>query len=73
MPCLARKFLPHHREGRALTYSSVPILGLVDGDPYGLDILAVYKYGSKSMHHEKEKLAARRMKWLGLWASELAK
>lgn len=56
-----------------LTHSSIPILGLVDGDPYGLDILAVYKYGSQSMHHEKEKLAARRIEWLGLWTSELAR
>jgi DNA topoisomerase VI subunit A len=52
---------------------SIPILGLVDGDPYGLDILSVYKYGSQSMQHESEKLAARRLKWLGLWASELAR
>ena len=25
------------------------------------------------MQHESEKLAARRLKWLGLWASELAR
>ncbi|KAF8160613.1 Spo11/DNA topoisomerase VI subunit A [Crassisporium funariophilum] len=49
----------------------IPILIFVDGDPYGLDILSVYKYGSKSMQHESEKLAARRVKWIGLWASEL--
>jgi len=53
--------------------NSVPILGLVDGDPYGLDILAVYKYGSNGMRHENEKLAAKRIRWLGLWASELAR
>ena len=46
-------------------------MALVDGDPYGLDILSVYKYGSKSMQHENDKLAARRIKWLGIWASEL--
>lgn len=49
----------------------VPILGIVDADPYGLDILSVYKYGSKSMQHENDKLAATRIKWLGLWASEV--
>ena len=53
------------------TISSVPILGIVDADPYGLDILSVYKYGSKSMRHENDKLAATRIKWLGLWASEV--
>ena len=46
-------------------------MGIVDADPYGLDILSVYKYGSKSMQHENGKLAATRIKWLGLWASEV--
>jgi meiotic recombination protein SPO11 len=46
-------------------------LGIVDADPYGLDILSVYKYGSLSMQHENGKLAATRIKWLGLWASEV--
>ncbi|KAF8800283.1 DNA topoisomerase IV, alpha subunit [Phlegmacium glaucopus] len=50
---------------------SVPVLGIVDADPYGLDILSVYKYGSKSMQHENDKLATARIKWLGLWASEV--
>ncbi|KAF8876708.1 topoisomerase acting in meiosis [Gymnopilus junonius] len=50
---------------------SIPILALVDGDPFGLDILSVYKYGSRGMQHENGKLAARRIKWLGVWASEL--
>ncbi|KAJ7141475.1 Spo11/DNA topoisomerase VI subunit A [Mycena epipterygia] len=50
----------------------IPILGLVDGDPYGLDILSVYKYGSHAMAHESEKLAAGRIKYLGVLASELA-
>ncbi|KAI0356160.1 DNA topoisomerase IV alpha subunit [Trametes cingulata] len=52
--------------------SSIPILALVDGDAYGIDILSVYKYGSTRMQHEKEHLAAARMQWLGLWSSELA-
>ncbi|KIM45445.1 hypothetical protein M413DRAFT_24646 [Hebeloma cylindrosporum] len=52
---------------------SVPILALVDADPFGLDILSVYKYGSRAMQHENDKLAARRIKWLGLWASELGR
>ncbi|KAJ7268697.1 Spo11/DNA topoisomerase VI subunit A [Mycena haematopus] len=34
----------------------IPLLGLVDGDPYGIDILSVYKYGV----------------YLGVLASELA-
>ncbi|KAG6844622.1 hypothetical protein H0H87_005479 [Tephrocybe sp. NHM501043] len=50
----------------------IPILALVDGDPYGLDILSVYKFGSRSLQHESCKLAASRIVWLGLWSSELA-
>ena len=49
----------------------VPILALVDGDAYGIDILSVYKFGSTCMQHEKEQLAAERVQWLGLWSSEL--
>ncbi|KAJ7163551.1 topoisomerase acting in meiosis [Mycena crocata] len=48
----------------------IPILGLVDGDPYGLDILATYKYGSRGMKHEGG-LAAGRVKYVGVFASEL--
>ncbi|KAJ7747262.1 topoisomerase acting in meiosis [Mycena metata] len=50
----------------------IPLLGMVDGDPYGLDILSVYKYGSRAMAHEADKLAAPRVKYLGVFVSELA-
>ncbi|KAF6763217.1 Spo11/DNA topoisomerase VI subunit A [Ephemerocybe angulata] len=50
----------------------IPIAALVDCDPYGLDILSVYRYGSVSMQHENDTLAARRIKWLGLRTSELS-
>ena len=51
---------------------SVPILVLVDGDAYGIDIRSVYKHGSTRMQHANAHLAADRVQWLGLWASELA-
>jgi len=50
---------------------SIPIMALVDGDTYGIDILSVYKHGSISLQHENAKLAAERVEWLGVWASEL--
>ncbi|KAI0645380.1 DNA topoisomerase IV alpha subunit [Trametes meyenii] len=50
----------------------VPVLALVDGDAYGIDILSVYKNGSARMQHENAHLAAERVHWLGLWSSELA-
>lgn len=52
---------------------SVPIMALVDSDAYGLDILSVYKYGSRALQHENAKLSARRVKWLGIWSSEIAR
>ncbi|KAG6918055.1 hypothetical protein DXG01_016711 [Tephrocybe rancida] len=50
----------------------IPMLALVDCDPYGLDILSVYKFGSRSLQHENSKLAADRIVWLGVSSSELA-
>lgn len=49
----------------------MPILALVDADPYGIDIVSVYKYGSQSMKHERETLAADRIEWIGVRVSEL--
>lgn len=43
----------------------------MDADPYGLDILSVYKYGSHGLRHENETLMARRVEWLGIKISEL--
>ncbi|KAF5393366.1 hypothetical protein D9757_000527 [Collybiopsis confluens] len=50
---------------------NTPILALVDDDPYGLDILSVYKHGSSRLRHENGKLAAGRIEWIGIFASEL--
>ncbi|TFY80939.1 hypothetical protein EWM64_g3072 [Hericium alpestre] len=49
----------------------VPILALVDGDAFGLDIVSVYKFGSHALRHENERLAADRVECTGVWASEL--
>lgn len=50
----------------------VPILALIDADAYGLDILSVYRYGSRSLRHEVGKLAADRIQWLGVRIGELS-
>jgi meiotic recombination protein SPO11 len=50
---------------------TIPILALVDCDAYGLDILSVYKHGSQALRHENDRLATPRVRWIGLWASEL--
>lgn len=45
-------------------------MALVDADPYGLEIASVYKYGSTSMKHESESLAAERVEWIGVSVSD---
>ncbi|CAE6434409.1 unnamed protein product [Rhizoctonia solani] len=47
----------------------IPILCLVDADPHGMDILSVYKFGSKTMAHEE--LAAERVEWMGVKREDL--
>jgi len=51
--------------------SRIPILALVDADPYGLDILHVYKYGSYATVHESDTLTAPRVELLGIKITEI--
>uniref|UniRef100_A0A7S3A3F9 DNA topoisomerase (ATP-hydrolyzing) n=2 Tax=Rhodosorus marinus TaxID=101924 RepID=A0A7S3A3F9_9RHOD len=51
----------------------IPILGLVDSDPYGLKILSVYMSGSKSMSYDSANLTTPDIKWLGVRPSDLDK
>ncbi|CAE7079835.1 unnamed protein product [Rhizoctonia solani] len=48
---------------------NIPILGLVDSDSHGMDILSVYKFGSKTMAHEQ--VAAERVEWIGVKRGDL--
>jgi meiotic recombination protein SPO11 len=50
---------------------NVPILGLVDSDPYGLKILSVYMSGSKNMSYDSAHLTVSDIKWLGVRPSDL--
>jgi meiotic recombination protein SPO11 len=50
---------------------NIPILGLVDSDPYGLKILSVYMSGSKNMSYDSANLTTSDVKWLGVWPSDL--
>jgi len=49
----------------------IPVLGLVDSDPYGLKILSVYMSGSKNMSYDSSSLTTPDIKWLGLRPSDL--
>ena len=52
---------------------NIPILGLVDSDPYGLKILSVYTSGSKNMSYDSANLTTSDIKWLGVRPSDLDK
>eukprot|EP00948_MAST-09A_sp_MAST-9A-sp1_P001805 g1805.t1 len=51
----------------------IPVLGLVDSDPYGLKILSVYLSGSKNMSYDSANLTTPDIKWLGVRPSDLEK
>ena len=51
----------------------VPVLALVDADPYGLKIISVYMQGSKNMAFDSANLTTPDIKWLGVRPSYLDK
>ena len=51
----------------------VPVLALVDADPYGLKIISVYMQGSKNMAFDSANLTTPVIKWLGVRPSDLDK
>ncbi|KAF7114414.1 hypothetical protein RHSIM_RhsimUnG0086200 [Rhododendron simsii] len=51
--------------------TNLPVLGLMDCDPYGLKILSVYKYGSIDMAYDSNHLTTPGILWLGLRPSDL--
>ena len=58
---------------RATQQLKIPVLGLVDSDPYGLKILSVYMSGSKNMSYDSASLTTPDIQWLGLRPSDLDK
>jgi meiotic recombination protein SPO11 len=44
----------------------IPVLALVDSDPYGLKILSVYCSGSKGMSYDSNHLTTSDIKWIGV-------
>ncbi|KAI9071191.1 hypothetical protein K1719_046853 [Acacia pycnantha] len=51
----------------------LPVVALVDSDPYGLKILSVYGCGSKNMSYDSANLTTPDIKWLGVRPSDLDK
>ncbi|XP_012946886.1 meiotic recombination protein SPO11 [Aplysia californica] len=49
----------------------LPMFALVDADPHGLEIMAVYKYGSRNQAFESRHLAVPAIQWLGIWPEDI--
>lgn len=53
------------------TKQKIPILIMTDADPFGVDIMCCYKYGSYSTAFDSSNLAVPQIKWLGLLPSDI--
>ncbi|XP_011685189.1 PREDICTED: meiotic recombination protein SPO11 [Wasmannia auropunctata] len=49
----------------------LPVYILVDADPFGVDIMLTYRFGSSTLCKENESLACPNARWLGIHPSEL--
>ncbi|XP_028625562.1 meiotic recombination protein SPO11 isoform X4 [Grammomys surdaster] len=49
----------------------IPVFTLVDADPYGIEIMCIYKYGSMAMSFEAHSLTVPTIRWLGLLPSDI--
>ena len=44
----------------------IPIFALVDADPHGIEIMCVYRFGSRAMSFEAHHLTCPALRWLGI-------
>jgi meiotic recombination protein SPO11 len=58
--------LPTRRFVALCNQANFRILGIADCDPFGIEIMAIYKWGSMCHIREQEKLAAPKLEWVGL-------
>nr|XP_003707764.1 PREDICTED: meiotic recombination protein SPO11 [Megachile rotundata] len=49
----------------------LPVYVVVDADPFGVDIMCVYRFGSSTLSKENESLVCPNVRWLGIHPSEL--
>lgn len=52
---------------------NIPILALFDADPHGIEIMCVYKFGSKSLSHEASSLTCPVLSWIGVHPTDILK
>ncbi|ONK67424.1 uncharacterized protein A4U43_C06F20110 [Asparagus officinalis] len=51
----------------------LPVFCLVDSDPYGFDILTIYRFGSLQMAYDAKLMCVPDIRWLGVFPSEFEK
>ncbi|XP_075213811.1 meiotic W68 [Lycorma delicatula] len=49
----------------------LPIFALVDGDPHGIEIMCVYRFGSLSMSQKSKLLAVPALQWIGVHPTDI--
>lgn len=49
----------------------IPAFALVDADPHGIEIMCIYKYGSKSLSYEAANLTCPSLRWLGVLPDDI--
>lgn len=49
----------------------IPVFALVDSDPHGIEIMCVYKFGSKSLSYDASNLTCSSMKWIGILPKDI--
>ncbi|XP_020269855.1 meiotic recombination protein SPO11-1 isoform X2 [Asparagus officinalis] len=63
-----RRFLRH-----LVDQLQLPVFCLVDSDPYGFDILTIYRFGSLQMAYDAKLMCVPDIRWLGVFPSEFEK
>lgn len=58
---------------KLLNYRNLKVYCLVDGDPYGIDIMMVYRYGSRALSQMRERVSCPEVRWIGIHPSEIKK
>lgn len=64
--------LPTRRFVALCHQANFRVLGIADCDPFGIEIMLIYKWGSICHIREKDKLSATNLEWVGLKPEHLA-
>lgn len=58
---------------KLLEHKNIKVYCLVDGDPYGIHIMTIYRYGSRALDHVREQISCPQVRWIGITPSEMKK